>query len=390
MQVILNVESLTPPLTGIGKYTLQLLRGLQASVEIDRVHCHAGAFWGEEQLQAYLDGEPVVADRRRPRLSPQIRRAVRAIPGSYALYAALRHWRLRKDMRSLKGAVYHEPNYILRSHDGPKVVTVHDFSHEHFPEYHPRERVKWLSRNLERSINRADRVITVSDYVRQELVSRFPACAAKTVAIHNGVSPQYRPRQEAETAGVLSKYGLTHGRYILSAATLEPRKNLLGLLRAYQALPEALRKQFPLVIAGGDGWRSGMLKQELEMARKTGAVRLPGYVPESDLPCLYSGAAVIGFISCYEGFGLPVAEGMASGVPVLTSARSAMSEVAAGAAMLVDPGDINAVTEQLMRLLEDRPLREQLVQLGRERSRQLTWSGCLEKTLSVYRATLTS
>jgi alpha-1,3-rhamnosyl/mannosyltransferase len=167
-------------------------------------------------------------------------------------------------------------------------------------------------------------------------------------------------------------------------ATLEPRKKLDRLIAAYAELPEALRRQYPLVLTGAPGWLEGPIRNAIERGRAAGWLRFLGYVPEDELPLVYAGARALAMISVYEGFGLPVVEAMASGVPVLTSNRSCLPEVPGGAALLADPDDVPDVTGQLARLLTDEAWRAQAVAAGRRRAGELTWERCIQRTAEVY------
>lgn len=388
MRIVLNTESLYPPLTGIGNYTLMLLRGLHGHPEIQDVGCFSGHLWSREEISHWLASSTAFPRPQRPWWVQRIRSTARGIPGVYPLWAWTRHTQFRMAMQGRHGAVYHEPNYVLKPYGGPRVVTVHDLSHEHYPHFHPRERIKWLNGHLEHSMFEADRVITVSEYVGREVKARFPDCAEKVVTVHNGINPVFYPRTGDETANVLKQHGLSHGRYVFSAATREPRKNLEGLLMAYLAIPEPIQTEYPLVLASAPGWRSGRLERALDKALETGRVKALGYIPEQDLAHLYAGATLFAFVSFYEGFGLPVAEAMASGIPVLTSNRASMPEVAGDAGVLVDPGDIDAMSEQILRLLEDSSLRARHSQLGTARAGLFTSANCLEQTISVYRSVM--
>jgi alpha-1,3-rhamnosyl/mannosyltransferase len=177
--------------------------------------------------------------------------------------------------------------------------------------------------------------------------------------------------------------GLVHGSYILCVSTLEPRKNIGTLLDAYLALPEMLRRRFPLVIAGAPGWHSDALHERLRGAAARG-VRYVQYVPEPNLPALYAGAAVFALASLYEGYGLPVLEAMASGVPVLASNASSLPEVTGPDALLLPPLDIDAWRYGIERALEDHAWRQRCIAGGILRARQATWERCVAGTLDVY------
>jgi alpha-1,3-rhamnosyl/mannosyltransferase len=267
---------------------------------------------------------------------------VRAIPGAYEIRQNLHDSRARKAMSSQNWGVYHEPSFIPLQSCVPTVVTVHDLSHIRFPEYHPAERVKFLNKHLGRAIQAARHVITVSEFTKEEVCRFFPYAKEKTTAIPLGVDPIFKPRLVSETSETLGKLLLGYGSYILSVATQEPRKNLSGLIKAYLDLPKEVRQEFPLVLVGGKGWRSAEFLELVDFARnQPGRILLTGRVNRSQLADLMSSCKLFAYPSFYEGFGLPIAEALASGVKVLTSNYGAMREAGEPNACLIDPNNFS-------------------------------------------------
>ena len=170
-----------------------------------------------------------------------------------------------------------------------------------------------------------------------ELLQEFNLSEDKVQAIPLGVDQVYHPRPLSEIEDVLAQYGLQAQGYSLFVSTIEPRKNLSNLIAAYSKLPSAMRQRWPLVLVGGKGWNSDEIHAQIEQATAQSWLKYLGYVPQAHLPLLYAGARLFTYPSLYEGFGLPIAEAMASGVPVLTSNCSSMPEVAGTAALLVEP-----------------------------------------------------
>jgi glycosyltransferase involved in cell wall biosynthesis len=377
MKLILNVESIVHPVTGIGRYTSEILGGLLARGLGDNLHCFSHFRW--------IDARSVINASSGLPAPNRVRPFLRSLPYAYELRCIARNAVFRRSARSLAGAVYHEPNYILKPYDGPTAVTCHDLSHLHSPEHHPPERVRYLDRNLEKSLRKATRIITVSDFVRQEVLNTFAFDPEIVVTIPEGVDDRFRPKGWQETKDTMARYGLEHGRYILSVATIEPRKNLHGLVRAFMRLPAQFRAAYPLVLCGATGWLEGRLEQSLNALMRKGSVRRLGYIHEADLPRLYAGAAAFAFPSFYEGFGLPPLEAMASGTPVLASANGSIQEVVGDAGVLVDPHDDAALTEGLERILTDQPLRDACIAAGLERARRFTWTSCVDRTIALYR-----
>jgi alpha-1,3-rhamnosyl/mannosyltransferase len=377
IKLILNVESIVPPVTGIGRYTSEILGGLLARGLGGDLHCFSHFHWVDARRVIEASSEPPPPNNFRPFL--------RSLPYAYDLRCIARNAVFRRSAKSLAGAVYHEPNYILKPYDGPTIVNCHDLSHLHFPEHHPAERVRYLDRNLEKSLRKATRIVTLSDFVRREVLDTFAFDPATVITIPVGVDDRFRPHAREETQGIMSRHGLEHGRYVLSVATIEPRKNLHGLVRAFMRLPAGLRAAYPLVLCGATGWRESHLEQSLDALVREGSVRRLGYIPEADLPGLYAGAAAFAFPSFYEGFGLPPLEAMASGTPVLASATGSILEVVGDAGLLVDPHDDAALAAGLERILTDRPLRDDCIASGLERAERFSWTSCVDRTIALYR-----
>jgi len=390
MNLITNVSPLLPPLTGIGHYTRQLLLELLAMPEVGDVKGVSALRWHDRDAVARMlidvaasnDGdseEKAASSRHKEKLLDLGRK----IPFARRLKRSLEQRTAQKMSSQCEDYIYWEPNYTLLPLDNPSAVTVHDLSHIHFPQYHPKERVDILHRTLEESLQRATRVIAVSEYTRQDIARHFSVPIGDIDVVSPAVCNSFRVKAgESDLAQVRKKYKLPNS-YLLSVATLEPRKNILGLVKAFSQLPQASRQAFPLVLVGTKGWLTEELEQALDpLLRKGEAVRL-GYVDQADLPVIYAGATCMAYVSFFEGYGMPVAEAMTTGTPVLTSAVSSMPEVAAGATLLVDPHDVASIAESLQRLIEDESLRTQLSEAGLEASQSYTWSNSAQRLLSV-------
>lgn len=377
MNVLIATNALRPPVTGIGVYVQGLVAGLLDNPRVETLH---GLQDG--RVHALTALPPIADDAAAVAVPSVIRRASRKARRVWHRVAGARA------LRKLGPTVYHEPNYLPVRYRGPKVITVHDLSHHHYPDFHPAARVMALNRALPQAVADAAGVITVSEYVAEEVRTHFDVDPARVHAIHNGVSPAFAPRAPDTLAVALRRYGLTPGAYVLSVATLEPRKNLERLMRAYAALPQALQDRFPLALAGATGWRNGGIHRLLDRLIVRGrAIRL-GYVPACDLPFIYAGSGAFAYPAIYEGFGLPPLEAMASGVPTLTSSTSAMPEVAGDAALQVDPYSVDAIRNGLERLLDDELLRHCMRSAGPRRAAEFSWRRAAERTLDVYQQAL--
>jgi alpha-1,3-rhamnosyl/mannosyltransferase len=284
-----------------------------------------------------------------------------------------------------RGRIFHGPNYFLPPCADIGVATIHDLSVFKFPETHPVERIKQFERDFVSSIGRAAHLITDTETTRREVIDFLAWPAERITAVPLGVSPIFTSRSGAEMGPCLASYGLVGGVYVLCVSTIEPRKRIGNLLKAYQALSPRLREQYPLVLVGTTGWLSEGLHEEVNRLSRQGWLRYLQFVPEADLPLLYAGARAFVFPSRYEGFGLPVLEAMASGVPVITSNCSTLPEVTQGAALLVESDDIDALTAGIKKGLCDDAWRPEAISRGLTVARSYSWDNCVEQTVRVYR-----
>lgn len=257
-------------------------------------------------------------------------------------------------------------------------ATIHDATCWLMPHMHTRSNVRETRRFFERMRSRAEAWIAVSNNSRNDAAEAARIPAERIEVIHPGVPDEFFEVGPDAIAGVRRKYGLARP-YVLDVCVLEPRKNVGALLAAYQRLPRGLRREFDLVVAGPIGW--GISRELTIMRGGAPGIRYRGYVPEADLPALTAGAAVFAYPSLYEGFGLPVAQAMAAGVPVLTSNSSALPETTGGAALLVDPENVDDLASALAQLLASEALRCDLAQRGRRRAAEYRWCDSAAKTL---------
>ncbi len=390
MKLLLNAEALRPPITGVGNYTFHLLEQYLKGVLVEEVHCFSGTHWltGNAQLAITAALKNQTGDGRLPVADiviSKMRETIGMIPGAKALYSSVMGKRFERTANQIVDAVYHETNYVLKPYAGPCVTTVHDLSHVRYPQYHSPHVVQWLEDGLSRSLDRADSIITVSDLVRDELLEYFNLPEQKVHTVYEGVERCYRPRAEVETRSVLSSLYLSHKRYVLLVATLEPRKGIDVLLDAWCLLPESLRRHFPLVLTGSTGWRNKALVDRIASLVAEGTVHHLGYVAAEILPVLFSGAAVFSYPSVYEGFGLPVLDAMSSGVPVICRAGTSMAEFSQGACMLCDSGEPEELALKLEMLLQDQEVRDEWARKGLLQAAQFSWERCAAETAAIYR-----
>lgn len=376
MRVVLSVDPVKFPLTGIGRYTHELGKGLQ------RQGLESLRFLHGYRLSSEL---PQAADEQPMAGAPAWK--LRAQKNRWAV-AAFRHlnpWLKSRALRGVEDHVFHGPNYYLPPFGGRSVVTVHDLSHYVWTQGHPPERVRYMQAEMELSLKRAAAIITDTEYTRQEVARHFGWPLHRIHAVHLASGPEFAPQPDEALAPALSSLGLEPGAYALFAGTVEPRKNLATLLQAYARLPQATRSRWPLVVAGYRGWESDDLHHRLQRAQAQGWLKYLGFVPNQTLPVLMAGARLFAYPSHYEGFGLPVLEAMASGVPVVCSNATTLPEVTGGAAALHDPDDADTLFDWLQIGLEDEAWRTQARAQGLQQAKRFSWAKCARETLAVYK-----
>ncbi len=375
MKLILSVEPVRFPLTGIGRYTYELATRLQRSSEINDLQFFAG--------RRFLPSLPTAADQ-----SDAVHGLKRLVQKNAVAVEAYRRLMPYLRKRALKGHedhLYHSPNYYLPPFAGTSVATFHDLSPFTWAHCHAPQIARFLQKELTLTLQRADALITDSHYTRQELADYFGWPIERIHAVPLASSPEFHPRSADSLREALARYGLQAGGYSLFVGTIEPRKNLETLLDAYGKLPVALRQRWPLILTGYHGWRSEAIHQRIAQAQQQGWARYLGFAASEDLPLLYAGARLFTFPSHYEGFGLPVLEAMSSGVPVVCSNSSSLPEVAGQAALMCAPGDVDGLSALLRQGLEDENWRLAAVQQGLTHAAGFSWERCAQATIEVYR-----
>ena len=360
MRIGLDTTALSFNLAGESRYTLSLLAALDAlrGVEV----------------------RPLTLSQRHP---SNVRQRVAYQAAAELLYYPLG---IARHARREGVELIHHPRPQVPPELGlttPMVVTVHDLLALSFPEHFSAviaRRFAWLAG---RCAARAARVITDSEFVRAQVVERLAIPAERTAVVPLGVDERFRP-MAVDADWLKRRFGIDRP-YVLCVGTLEPRKNLLSVVAALERL-RWLDDAITLVAVGGRGWKTTAIDAKLADA----PVIATGRVEDDDLVKLYAGAACFVFPSFGEGFGLPVLEAMACGAPVVTSDRTSLPEVAGDAALLVDPGSVEAIGDAIERVVRDPALASRLEARGRERASRFSWRRCAEETVAVYRDALAS
>ncbi|MFN0168316.1 MAG: glycosyltransferase family 4 protein [Bryobacteraceae bacterium] len=269
--------------------------------------------------------------------------------------------------------VFHASHQLLRPPTNCRVsATLYDMTCWLVPQLHSTANVRMAKTFARLVLERADGMLAISESTKRDTVRILGLDPGRIAVIYPGVAEAFFTPHAAYTGKP----------YILFIGTVEPRKNIGVLLDAYGLLPERLRDAFDLVIAGSPGWGDPQVLERLHSG--LGGVRYLGYVGEDKIPLLNAGATVFVYPSLYEGFGLPVAQAMAAGVPVITSNVSSLPEVAGDAALLVDPRDAGGLAETLERLLESNTLQDNLRQAGLRRAQEFHWKVCARRSLRYF------
>jgi glycosyltransferase involved in cell wall biosynthesis len=283
--------------------------------------------------------------------------------------------------------VFHVSNLLRKPPPGPRLsATLHDLTTWIFPDHHTPANVtadKAFARHI---LARAAGVIAVSESTKCDAVRILGLPPDKIHVVHLGVADTYFSVAEEAVLSAASFCNLVRP-YFLFVGTIEPRKNVDTLLASWNSLPTPFRQEYDLVIAGMAGWRSDdTMRRILEADGAGTGVRYAGYVPEAFLPGLTAGATALVYPSLYEGFGLPVAQAMAAGTPVITSNVSSLPEVAAGAALLIDPLSVSELISAVLAVGESPGLRERLRARGLLRASELRWGAAAEASLRYFSA----
>ena len=274
-----------------------------------------------------------------------------------------------------------------------KVLTIHDLSFLRFPEYFSFRKNFWHKMiNVKKLVKKFDKIIAVSESAKNDIVELCDAAPEKVKVIYSGIEDEYRElnSKALELSSIRQKYSLPN-KFILFLGTVEPRKNIEGLIGAYNKfrenrearlrVPEA---ELQLVIAGGRGWKSESIYKEWKKSKYKDDIKFLGYVDKKDKVFLYNLASLFVYPSFYEGFGFPPLEAMACGTPVITSFTSSLPEIIGNAGIMVDPYNITDIASAIEQVLSDENLKNNLIQKGLERVKRFNWEKTAREYLEVF------
>ncbi len=355
---------------GIGTYIQQLIRGLAARDEDNDYYL----FVGEQGAATLFD------------LPENFRPVIERSPGYSARELLALSWQLVRHRIDL----YHATHYVLPVWIPKKsVVTIHDIIHLLYPQFLPnRMAFFYAQRMISRALRKSDRVLTDSKTTRRDLMHQLKTDVSKIEVVYPGVEERFLQPVEQERIDRFRTDNDLDRPYALFVGNPKPHKNLPNILQAFAGAIQSTDLPFDLVCAGG---RREQHRRNQFTAQRLGIedrFRVLGHVDDADMNALYQGAHLFLYPTLYEGFGLPVVEAMASGVPVVTSSTSALKEIAQGAARLVDPLDVAALSREIGRCLTDDKLRQELIAAGKVRAKQYSWDRTADRILEIYQDTL--
>ncbi len=424
MRVLVGVRCLIRPKTGIGHHTLELVRALKRmrggpSLGVFPQPGILQAMWAWHEFAPALKRgicdlaakfkktQPAPAsatDTFNP--SPSFQESHRPAPASredleestrkkrapylfrQGAAAARSFYHYFRDRAFLHGKydLYHEPNYFPIESDLPTIVTVHDLSAILHPEWHPDFRVKMHEVLVDQLVPGKCHFLTVSQFVKKQMIDLLGVDRSRVHVCCNGVREHLKPLGAPTVAAELRKLGLPSD-YFLHVGTIEPRKNLDLLLRAWEDLPLSVRSKHPLVLAGGIGWKEKQIISRIDSLKSKGLIHL-GYVADRDLPALYGGALGLVFPSHDEGFGMPPVEMLACGGAVISAPAGAVEEVTAPAAHILRSTEVADWRRTMYRLATDYEWRQSLKSHSVQTAAQFTWDRCAHETFAAYRKLL--
>ncbi len=358
--------------SGIGTYTYELAKRLKSDDEIQ--FCgNLFNFCGRNDNSQALQG--IDMDMNVSRVFPYgvYRRLWRALPISY------------DNLFSQKsdGTVFF--NYIVPPKIRGKIITtVYDMTYVRFPETMDARNLRRISAGMERSAKRSDRIITISEFSKREIIDLLGVPEEKVSVIYSAPSLS---EETADSEDTLGKYGITKP-YILYVGTIEPRKNLVRLIHAFEMLKRNEKLPYRLVLAGGKGWQNEEIYRAAKESPFAEDIIFTGYISNSERNCLYQNAELFVFPSLYEGFGMPPLEAMHWGCPVVTSDAASMPEICGDAAALVNPLDEEDIVKGIMAVLSDKEYAESLRKKGYEQEKKFTWETSAQQLISVCKEVL--
>lgn len=378
-KILIDGLALLSPLTGIGRYTYEISKRLQ---EISSAKYEISFNYGFYSKELYGElKEVTVREQKLKSLKsfisryPLLKKIVRSF---YTLFARLY-------ARSFD--IYFQPNFIPNQNIKAKknICTVHDFSFKLQPQWHPKERLDYFNKNFH-LVKKADHIITGSYFTKQEIIEFLQIPQDKITVIYHGVNHNiYKPYSQNLLQETKAKFDLPK-KFLLFVGSIEPRKNLLTLLKAYNLFSTEEKKSVPFILVGFKGWENKEIMQEIQ--KNQNYIRYLGFVTDNDLAHIYNLATIFIYPSLYEGFGLPPLEAMACGTPVIVSNVASLPEVCANAALYIDPANPQDIKDKILTLIGDEKLREEFSKKSKAQAALFSWESSALEHFNVFEKVL--
>lgn len=356
--ILTDAKVLLSPFTGIAKYTYENAKRIKQS---DKYNIYFNYIYPSKNLQE---------------------NRYKKTKSKFTLNFLNKNGFLKKYKRKLINAVnmfdyrtydiYWQPNIIPNPYMKAKniVSTVHDFSFLHYPESHPKERIEYFKKNFVKQVSKSDYIITGSNYTKKEIVKYLDFDPNKIRVIYHGIDHDvYKKYADNELRNTKKKFNLPDD-FLLFVGSIEPRKNLLTLLKAFNALEEEIKQKYPLFLVGASGWENEDIIQEINQSSNINYI---GYIKDEELPHIYNLATVFIYPSLYEGFGIPPLEAFACATPTIVSNTTSMPEVCQDATLYIDPLDVSDIKDKILLLLNSPNLQRELIEKGLLRAKKFTW-----------------
>lgn len=358
MRIAINTRFLLKhKMEGFGWFTYEIVKRIvEAHPEHDFIFFFDRSF----------DKKFIFADNVKPVvLYPQARHPV--------LFKIWFDYSITKALKKYKADLFFSPDgYLSLKTEVPQIGVIHDLNFEHHPEDLPKSALRYLRKYFPKFANKAKKIITVSEYSKQDICSTYNIDSNKVVVAHNGASDKFTPLPQIEQINIRKKY--TDGKpYFVYVGALHARKNIERMLHGFFKFKEQTGSETKLLIVGESLWKNANYELILKQSNYSDAVLFSGHVKLAELTQIVGAAKALTLVSYFEGFGIPLVEAMRANVPILTSNKTSLPEVAGNAGLCVDPYSIEAITNGMQALDSDDNLRKELIEKGQEQQKKFSW-----------------